>query len=415
MTKLILLTFAFLLPPGFVPMDRAVTPLALVRQVWQQASLSFYSSSMNGQDWQTIGKSYEEKVQKVSEAIDAVPLINEMLGRLNSSHTRLISKEEPAYYQLLDIFRGRSLWPSVKKRFAEVSYSGIGIFTKKIDGHLFVSGVINGGPAQEGGLLVGDELLLADGFDFDIYHSFLHRAGQQMTLHVRSKRDKIREVFVTPRKIKPYEFFLESITNSARLVEIEGKKVGYVRIWCYAHKEYHKKLISLLNKGILSKAEALVLDLRGGWGGADPAFLTLFSKRIPKVLLKFRNGKERRLLDKEVLSSNFRWQKPVCLLVDNTTRSGKEVFAYAFKEYGIGPVVGEPTAGAVVGGTALFMKDDYLLYLAVADLTCDGKRLEGKPVEPDVLLPHSLPYCAGADPQQDCALALMARSVVEMK
>ena len=415
MKKLLILTLAFLLPPGFVPMERETTPLALTQQVWKQTASSFYSSTMNGVDWPAIGKSYEEKVQTVPTAAEALPLINQMLAKLNSSHTRLLANDDPAYYQLLDIFRGRSLWPSIKKRFKEVSYSGIGIFTKNIDGRLFVSGVIDGGPAQKGGLLVGDELLHVDGFDFHPYESFAHKAGKELTLHVRSSKDKLRTIYITPEIIKPYEFFKASIFKSARLVEIDGQEVGYVRIWCYAHSEYHQELVNLLSKGLLRQAKALVLDLRGGWGGADPAFLSLFSKRIPNVQLKFRNGKKRRLLNKEQLSPEFTWSRPVCLLVDETTRSGKEVFAYAFKEYGIGPVVGTPTAGAVVGGTAYFMKDDYLLYLAIADLTCDGKRLEGNPIQPDVLLHHTLPYSAGADPQLECAVALMARSIVSTK
>ena len=397
-------------------MDKAATPMQLFEQVWKQTKSSFHSASMNNKDWVAIGQHYRAKVKKTEALVEALPIINDMLARLETSHTRLISKEEPAYYQLLDIFRGRSLWPEIQKRFNKVSYPGIGIFTQSIGDKLFVSGIIDGGPAHGVGLQVGDEILSLDGFSFHPINSFIHKTDTSVILQVRSSQQaESRQISLSPKEISPYRLFASSIEKSATIREINGSKIGYIRIWCYAHPAYQQQLVDILEKGKLKAADALVLDLRGGWGGADPAYLSLFSKKIPKVMLQFRNGKTKRLLDKNFSKPKFRWKKPVCLLVDKRTRSGKEVFAYAFKEYGIGPVIGGPTAGAVIGGTAFFMAEDHLLYLAVASLTCDGKILEGNPIEPDVFIPQSLPYSQGRDPRLQCALQLMARSVIPKK
>ena len=105
------------------------------------------------------------------------------------------------------------------------------------------------------------------------------------------------------------------------------------------------------------------------------------------------------------------WRKPVVLLVDGSARSGKEVLAHGFKTYGIGPVVGERTAGAVVAGRAILLSDWSFLYLAVLDVRIDGERLEGRGVEPDVAVARPIPYAAGADPQLERALEVAAGEV----
>ena len=57
------------------------------------------------------------------------------------------------------------------------------------------------------------------------------------------------------------------------------------------------------------------------------------------------------------------------------TRSGMELLAYSLKKNGV-PMVGAPTAGNVLAGTAYLLPDDSLLELAVADVLVDGRRLE---------------------------------------
>ena len=105
------------------------------------------------------------------------------------------------------------------------------------------------------------------------------------------------------------------------------------------------------------------------------------------------------------------WRKPVVLLVDGGTRSGKEILAFAFQEYGIGPVVGSVTAGAVVGGSPFLLSDGSLLFLATMDSTVNGTRLEGIGVTPDVEVKLDLPYAAGADPQLESAVNILLETI----
>lgn len=96
------------------------------------------------------------------------------------------------------------------------------------------------------------------------------------------------------------------------------------------------------------------------------------------------------------------------MLVNEGSRSGKEILAYGFRKYGIGPVVGATTAGAVLQGNLYPIGSESVLYLAIADILIDGQRLEGIGVEPDIAVPFDLPYAQGADPQRNRAVAIAA-------
>lgn len=145
-----------------------------------------------------------------------------------------------------------------------------------------------------------------------------------------------------------------------------------------------------------ASVDGLVWDLRDGWGGASPSYLSVFTAEVPTLTLIERDG-DRRQVD-------GRWSKPVVMLVNQGSRSGKEILAQGFRKYRVGQIVGSNTAGAVVAGRAFMIKDGSLLYLAVADVLVDGDRLEGKGVAPDIDVPFTLEYAQGADPQKEKAI-----------
>ena len=99
------------------------------------------------------------------------------------------------------------------------------------------------------------------------------------------------------------------------------------------------------------------------------------------------------------------------MLVNGGTRSGKEILAYGFKEYGVGEVIGNHTAGAVLAGRAYLLSDGSLVLVAVADVLVDGRRLEGVGVMPTISVAFQLPYAQGQDPQLDRAVEVLSRAV----
>lgn len=385
------------------PFVWASTPDPNFDEIWYLAAEQFYDPDMAGLDWPAVGDRYRLEVEEAESVEERARIINRMLDELGTSHTHLFTAADAAYYDVLDIFREAL---DLEERFpgGRVCVTTIGIVTRRIDGKTFLFDVLDGSPAAEAGLLAGDEILGVGGEAFHPLRSFEGKAGEVVTLDVRRTPSDRRLIEVRPIDVEPRELYLSSLRASAQVFERKGRRIGYLRARSYAGPEYHDAITQLVTGGgSLADADALVLDVRGSWGGANPNYLNLFHQRVPVMTMLPRDG-EPRPFDPQ-------WRKPVVLLVDETVRSGKEILAHGFRKYDIGRVVGARTAGAVVAGRAILLSDWSFLYLAVFDVRVDGERLEGRGVEPDVAVERSIPYAAGADPQLERALEVAAGEV----
>jgi hypothetical protein len=59
--------------------------------------------------------------------------------------------------------------------------------------------------------------------------------------------------------------FVETIERSARVVDRDGAKVGYVRLWSYAGPQNHRKFLEMLQADPLRGTDALVLSTCAAW------------------------------------------------------------------------------------------------------------------------------------------------------
>ena len=375
-------------------------------QVWELVRDRFYDPRLNGLDWQEERSRFRPQAASAPSREDAATAINAMLGKLGASHTHYYTPDEPAYYQLADIFAGWLEHHGLDRIFPTggVSYPGIGVFTEADDqGRMFVTGVIDGAPAHGAGILVGDEILSADDRPFQPVASFRGKVGGAVSFQIRRASGATPiAIKVPPAELHPNEMFLRGLKDSARVIVSDKARIGYVHVWSYASRRVQSALEDLMAEGPLKDADALVFDLRGGWGGAQPQYLDLFNPRAPTMQVKDRNG--------ETGFVDVKWRKPVAMLINEGTRSGKEVLAYGFKEYRLGELIGHRTEGAVLAATAFLIGDDGLLLLAVEDVLVDGQRLEGVGVTPTIEVPFDWRYAAGADPQLDRAVQVLARS-----
>jgi carboxyl-terminal processing protease len=378
--------------------------LADLERVGQLVRENFFDATLAGIDWDEALARAREQVSAARSREEAAEHVNDLLARLGTSHTHYYTDDDPAYYFLLDLFREAPVGEVIGRRFPgeDVGYVGIGVFTRRVGGASFVRAVVDGGPAEAAGVLPGDRLVTVEGQPWHPIRPFRGRAGQPTRLVVQRSPDSAssRELVVTPQVIRPVDFYLAALRASARTFTQDGVEIAYIRVWSYAGEQNQRAIEELLGEPPLADADALVLDLRDGWGGANPDYLDLFNARIPVLATRLRSG--------ETVTFDRRWRKPVALLVDETTRSGKEVLAWAFRHHGYGPVVGARTAGAVAAGRLYPVGDAALLYLAVGEVRVDGELLEGRGVVPDRVVPRPLPYSAGVDPQREAAIEMMA-------
>jgi carboxyl-terminal processing protease len=207
---------------------------------------------------------------------------------------------------------------------------------------------------------------------------------------------------IVPRKTKPADEWLAAQDSASQVIEHAGRKVAYASMYSCAGPKPLELLQRIIDERFAG-AEALVLDLRDGWGGCPPEFLKLFNPLAPTLRMVGRDGKERLW--------PASWRKPVVLVTNKNTRSGKEIVAFEFRKHAIGPIVGERTAGAFLMGRPIPLSDGSLLYLAVERVEIDGVALEGSGVAPTVEVADTLFYTAGADPLRERALTLAAELV----
>lgn len=375
-------------------------------QVWQTVQENFYDPKFNGVNWQAMRQKYRPQAEKAQSTEALSGVVNQMLAELKTSHTRFYTQAEPAYYQLAGIFKA-SIQDKLKPFLAsgKLEYTDIGIYTEEIDGNPFIKAILDGSPAAKAKLLVGDRIISVDGQPFQPIASFANKANQSVNVKIQRTADpaSVQEISVTPQSIDPTRQFVDAMKASVETIQRNGQKIGYVHIWSYAGDVYQEQLEEELTAGRLQDVDALIWDVRDGWGGASPSYLSLFTASVPTVTLVRRDGKQDQF--------DGQWRKPVVMLVNQGSRSGKEILAYGFRKYRVGTIVGSKTAGAVVAGRAFIMKDGSLLYLAVADVQVDGERLEGKGVAPDVEVPRAIAYSQGADPQKEQAIQVALDAV----
>ena len=207
---------------------------------------------------------------------------------------------------------------------------------------------------------------------------------------------------VSPADLHPNEMFLRGLKESARVIATDKAKIGYVRVPSYASHRMQSALEDLMSDGPLKDADALVWDLRGGMGRRAAA--------ISRPLQSARAYDEDHRSQRRDGLRRREMAPPVAALINEGTRSGKEVLAYGFKEYRLGELVGHRTEGAVLAATAFLIGNDgaapcsrsRTCWSTVSASKGSASRRRSKS--------HSTNsrYAAGGDPQLDRAVQVLA-------
>ncbi len=331
------------------------------------------------------------------------------LAELGVSHTDLITQDDPRHAAMRAIFAlpdPRDARGGAIDRERVEAWS-IGVDAARIGDRWFVRSVVPGGSAGTMGIVRGDEIVAADGKPFEPVGSLEGRDAIELTIR-REQGGATVERIVPVRRGSVRAAWRDAIGDGVRVItsdEVEpAMRVGVLALFAGAGLDMLAEIERAIS-GPLRHADALVLDLRDGFGGCTPEYVRPFLREVPTLAMVDRIGR-RTVVDPQ-------WRGPLVLLVNGGTRSGKEMVARSLQRSGRAVLVGERTAGAVLGGSAFMLADGSILYLAVLDAFVDGERLEGVGVEPDIVVPADLPYAAGRDPQLEAALRVakeLARS-----
>jgi len=339
--------------------------------------------------WMQRHASYGRQAKNVE---DFKRLTKEALATLKASHTGYYIPSDARYYGLAAIF-GESL----ENAPAEWDSPGCDFTRDGVVRHVFFPEA----PGSESELRRGDKVLRADGEPFHPVDSFRDRANRLVALAVQRKADSPPiTVPIMPRRINAKHEWLASQRTRSKVVSHANKRIAYAPMFSCAGDE-HRELLDWFIRSRQQEADALILDFRDGFGGCSPDFLNFLFHAPPVIDQTYSSGSSFR--------HDTQWRKPIVLLINEGTTSGKEMVAFSVKKHRLGALVGKKTAGAVLAGTCYLLSNRALLCLAVADVLVDGVRLEGRGVEPDVDVPDELLFATGTDRQLEKALDEAAR------
>jgi len=395
-------------------------PAECFDKVWGIINDEFWDPNFNGVDWEDARKRYKPKALAAKDHESFAAVVNQMLGELKTSHTRYFTKWDPGYYTLQAVFISASLAhastleTSVLEQYLsdlhssqrDPQRSGIGVVTNKITGRHYVIAVLNSSPAEKAGILLGDWLVEVNGQPFHPVRSFENKAGQEVNIIIqRGPSEATHHLLkVIPVDRKERELFEKDSHDRPRFIEHKDHRFAYIRLWWLNGWSMRQVLEYGINAANMS--EGIIIDIRDGFGGGPPVdYIQPFLKNGLETIT------EESIYRSRTFKSTAAFSKPVIVLINGGSRSGKELLAYYFKKTGRGLLVGERTAGYVTGGKKKRISKDSILYYGVCMIVVDGKRLEGVGVEPDIEVPFDIRFAGGKDIQLERAKDEMVRLI----
>lgn len=331
----------------------------------------FYDKKFGGLNWPERVSNYRTKIRCSGDSKHVAAIINQLLQELKTSHTAIYTKNDIEYWGLKSIFSGD---------LSQFEIPFVGIWPMKINEKMFARFVLSGLPASKANVKAGDSLLSLNGSAFE---PLGFPEGQNSILLFSHDGKKSQEVSIKPRSISVQEAFLRASKKSEEIIQPDGTgKIGYFHLWCGTHPSFLEALNQALERFKKEGITKLILDLRDGFGGANPEYL--------KVLV----------------TDPFFQKIPKLFLINDGVRSGKEWLVAIIKRDGLGQLIGTKTAGAfIAGGPVDLGTDKYLLYLAMKEFNPpDIPKLEGVGVAPDVVIEDCHQFCADHDPVLDWAI-----------
>jgi carboxyl-terminal processing protease len=327
--------------------------------------------------WKNLIFSHGSAIVASRSHTDFARTLNELLHAGGVSHFHYLTDDEWAYWHLVGVF-GR------EGRDVEVEHAGI--YPQPIDGRWYVRGVLEGSPAAEADIKVGDELIAVDGEPYVPIASWRGKAGRSVTLTLARREGERFDTTVVPVRESLGTAVRRAMVESVRVIEHEGLRFAYAHAWMLlGEAPMYGRLLELQDD-----VDGLLLDYRDGVGGTPgPA--------------------QRFLLGRGSGGSNAKvWHKPAVILIADGTRSAKELVVHAVRQAGRAPLIGTPTPGNVTAvGRMVHVGTDGFLLIPGFKFP-----IEGKPTIPDHLIDRRIPHLAGADPQLELAKEIAAQLIV---
>ncbi|HVL68594.1 MAG TPA: S41 family peptidase [Vicinamibacterales bacterium] len=312
-----------------VKVDQRAEWAQILDESWRVMKYRFYDENMHGRDWNAIKARYEPLLKYVGENQDVYDLANEMIGELNASHTGVSgppSREMPDAYQTRH--PGFELEPA--------------------NGFYRVSHIYRDGPADKEwiDLKVGDYVLSIDGTPIkagDNYWQFLNSPlNEYVTIGAaaspKGDERKLRIRTLTSLANVKYE---EWVARNREIVDKETNgQIAYVHIRSMNQPSL-RRFQNEINQ--FSNKKGIIVDIRfNGGGNIDQEIIDILERRPYEYWNNRWGSRTWGRRPRQAIAG------PKVMMINYRSGSDSEVTPQAFRDLGLGRIVGNPTAAAVI-------------------------------------------------------------------
>ena len=305
-------------------------------EAWRMEKEYFYDPGLHGLDWQAVYDRYRPLVEHVGRREDLTTLMVQMIGELQVGHNRTgggdTHREESINTGLL----GANLAiENDRYRIARV-YSG-----EAWNPFIHAPLATPGNEARE-----GEYILAVNGRDLgagdNLFELLQGTVGQQVTLRVgpRANGRNARDIVVEPVDSERMMRLWHWVENNRRAVaEATEGRVGYVYLPNTAGDGY-----TFFNRMFFAQVdkEAMIIDERSNGGGQAANYITDILGRSHLSGWKDRDGMF-------FNTPAGAMHGPMLMMIDQDAGSGGDFLPYAFRELGIGKLLGTRTWGGLIG------------------------------------------------------------------
>jgi len=370
----------------------------ILDEVWRINRDYFYAPNMHGADWPAMKAKYAAFLPDLATRADLNRVIQWMCSELAVGHHRGGGGDLP------DL--GKPLPGGLLGADVEVA-NGRYPFPKVFGGLNWNPEL--GSPLTEPGVNVkaGEYLLAVNGRDL--------KAPDNLFAHLENTAGKLVELTVGPdpsgkeaRRVTVVPVESEAGLRNRDWVEANLQKVheategrvAYVYVPNTAglgHTYFKRYFYPQAQK------DAIIIDERHNGGGQVADYYIDLLRRPYIAMWAMRYGQDLKTPQASI-------QGPKVMLVDETAGSGGDLLPWMFRKFGLGPLVGRPTWGGLVGilGFPTLMDGGFITAPNLGIWTDQGWVVENEGVAPDVeveQLPREL--MAGRDPQLEKAIELV--------
>lgn len=379
---------------GEMTLDVAAERQFMFEHVWRRTKETFYTRTMHGVNWDSYKPDYERHLAHIGNNFEFAEMLSELLGELNVSHSG-------ATY---NAFVANADATAALGVFYDQAYRGVGYKVEEI---------IKGGPLDRSDINIKPGMIIEaiDGVtiaaDTDIAQYLNRKAGQNTLLTLVDGTTKT-EVTIKPISTGEENGLLYRRwvkRNQDEVERLSNGQLGYVHIPGMSDGAYRTTYEEIMGKYVNKKA--IVIDVRFNGGGDLVADLAMFlsGKKFFDYTTDTRsNGYE----------PNFRWTKPSISIINEAAYSDGHCYAYAFKELGIGKLVGMPVPGTCTFAAWESLQDNSIRW-GVPPVGVKGLQnqyLENAQTEPDIKLMNEYDVVnKGKDQQLEAAVNALLKQL----